>query len=519
MLLLIILLGHRFLISIPELKKLQQQSDANEVERVVKALEYQQTEVSRFTYDYGVWDDTHEYIRSPNNEYIESNFIRDTFESLDINGVFIFDRAGQIVWTKTFHEEKGWIEPAKLFAKRTDLTDLALPDLGDELSEAVFDKGFLAGRHYPMLFARVSVLPSRPEGQPSGTFAMMRVLTPMAVQRVAVATQLDFKLFLIKDVGNNKALAELAPTLDLLKEQQVYRSQGKGYRWLRDLQGRPISLLQVELSPAIYSEQILDSATLLVLLVATLTMMIVRFALGLLVLRPLDRMRAHLKNIRDHANYTLRIGSQRADEIGDLARECDNLVTYVHAQEQYLKEINQDMTKKTLEDGLTEVANRRHFDVKLDLLWRAFAQKKQPVFLILIDVDNFKAFNDNYGHLKGDQALMSIADVLLSNVRVSTDMVARYGGEEFAILLSETDVTGVKVVCDKLLLAIRTLNITHEYSDVAPRITVSMGVSGWIPDSEDSASLVKSAEEALTQAKEAGRDCVQYHIRDDSISR
>ena len=135
---------------------------------------------------------------------------------------------------------------------------------------------------------------------------------------------------------------------------------------------------------------------------------------------------------------------------------------------------------------------------------------------MLVDVDQFKLYNDNYGHLKGDEALKLISSALLSNIRVSTDMVARYGGEEFAVLLADTDVSGVKVVCDKLLAAIRGLSITHEYVK-SGYLSVSMGVAGWVPNGGDREDLIQAAEVALGDAKKAGRDCAQIRIRDDSI--
>lgn len=519
LLLLLVLLGQRFLFVIPELKTLQKQSDANEIERVVKALEYQQIEISRFTYDYGVWDDTYDYIASRDQEYIDSNYLEDTFASLAINGVFIYDSKGSPVWSKTFRKDASWIAFSEIFSSDNDIARLAFTGFESELDSAVTDKGIIAGRNYPVLYSRVTILPSDLKGVPKGTFVVVRELSSQVVAQAIETSQIAFKLYLAKDVGNSPDLAAIAPKLDLQINQSGFRNNGHGYRWLKNKEGQPVALLEVKLTDAVYKDQWLDQSSWWVLAVATFTMLWVRYALGFVVIKPLMKIKRFLIRVRDTSNYSLRIEDSRKDEIGELAHECDRLVDYVHAQEQYLREINQDLTKKTLKDGLTEVANRRHFDVKLDLLWRAFYQKRQPLFLILIDVDNFKAYNDNYGHLKGDEALKLIADVLLRNVRVSTDMVARYGGEEFVILLSETDVVGVKVVCDKLLNAIRTLNIPHEFSDASSRVTVSMGVAGWIPDSEDAKALIKAADDALYQAKNAGRDCVQYHIRDDSIGR
>ena len=521
-LLLTVLTGQRIFFDIPELRALQNQSDFNEVDRVVRALEYQKVEVSRFTYDYGVWDDTYQYVQNRDQEYIESNYIADTFVSLSLNGVLIFDQDGALVWSGGYlGEEEGVVAVpvAELFPEGFELGSLALSDLDKPLAEAVSDRQLIPGETHPLIVSRVSILPSEPEGIPMGTFVMVRAVTDDIIELLAETTQQDFEIYQMEVVGNDPFLAAVAPTLDKLAEDRIYRDNGHGYRWLTDHNGNPVAMLKVNLSEAIYRDNVMDSVTILVLVVATATMLLIRIALQYLVLNPLSVMRSHLKTIRETANYSLRLDNQRGDEIGELARECDSLVDYVKVQEEYLRATNQDLTKKTLEDGLTEVANRRHFDVKIELLCRAYAQKRKPIFVVLVDVDFFKAYNDNYGHLKGDETLKAIAEELLKNVRLNTDMVARYGGEEFAILLTETDVTGVKVVCDKLLEAIRTLNIRHEYSEAAPRVTISMGVAGWIPTDAEAKVLVDAADKALYEAKAAGRDCVQYHIRDDSITR
>lgn len=370
-----------------------------------------------------------------------------------------------------------------------------------------------------LIVSQVSVLPTDAQGLPRGTFVMVRALTDDLIGVLADITQQSFTIHLVDQVGNDPGLAALAPVLDKLAHDAIHRVERKGYLWLKNAAGEPVAMLEVALSEAIYRDNRMNSETVLVLILATLTMLIVRIALQLLVLNPLHVIRTHLKTIRESANYSLRLHNTRRDEVGGLSRECDSLVDYVKAQEEYLLAINQDLTRKSLEDGLTEVANRRHFDVKIELLCRAFAQKRVPIFVVLVDVDCFKAYNDKYGHLKGDETLKAIAETLLKNVRVNTDMVARYGGEEFVVLLTETDIAGVKVVCEKLLQAVRMLNIPHEDSGASARVTVSMGVAGWTPKEDDALALLAAADKALYEAKAAGRDCVQYHIRDDSISR
>ncbi|MCG8313722.1 MAG: diguanylate cyclase [Pseudomonadales bacterium] len=518
LLLLIIFLGQRAFFDIPELKSLQVKSDFNEVERVVRSLDYQQVEVSRMAYDYAVWDDTYQFVNQFSEDYV-GNYIGDTFDSLSINGIYIMNLSGDLIWSGGYLNNRLMENPKAHFADPATLQKLAYQNLDDELQVAMVQRGLITGQNQLMVYARVTILPTNIFGYPRGTFIMVRLLTPELVGQLSKVAQLEFHVYQMRDVGNEKHLASMTPELDLLEDHEVLRRQQFGYRWLKDEKGTPVALLEVELSPAMFDGSLIDTATGLVLLLATITMVFIRMFLEFLVIQPLDHLKAHLQRVRETSNYSLRMDSSRQDEIGLLADECDKLVDYVSAQENYLKTINHDLTKKALEDGLTEVANRRHFDVKYELLWRAYQQSQRPIYVVLLDVDNFKSYNDNYGHLKGDETLKAIADELLSNVRVNTDMVARYGGEEFVVLLTETDIAGVKIVCEKLLAAIRTLNISHEYSDVSSRVTVSIGVAGWTPGSEDPKAMLEAADTALLDAKRAGRDCVQYHIRDDSLSR
>lgn len=105
LLLLTILAGQRIFFDIPELRALQSQSDFNEVDRIVRALQYQRVEVSRISYDYGVWDDTYKYIEIRDPEYIDSNYVPDTFASLSLNGALIFDLQGEEIWSGGYLED------------------------------------------------------------------------------------------------------------------------------------------------------------------------------------------------------------------------------------------------------------------------------------------------------------------------------------------------------------------------------------------------------------------------------
>ncbi|MFB2891497.1 diguanylate cyclase domain-containing protein [Aerosakkonemataceae cyanobacterium BLCC-F50] len=172
-----------------------------------------------------------------------------------------------------------------------------------------------------------------------------------------------------------------------------------------------------------------------------------------------------------------------------------------------LKEANQKLEELVNQDGLTQVANRRCFDARLQEEWKRLTREKQPLTLILLDVDKFKSFNDYYGHLAGDDCLFKIAQTLQKVIRRPADLVARYGGEEFAILLPNTTLEGGVKVAQSIQQVVHDLAIPHAQSNVKEFVTVSLGISSVIPKLEISPDkLVGLADKALYDAKEQGRD-------------
>ncbi len=161
-------------------------------------------------------------------------------------------------------------------------------------------------------------------------------------------------------------------------------------------------------------------------------------------------------------------------------------------------------------DGMTGIPNRRQFDQQLEHHWRHALSNGIPLSLILMDIDLFKSYNDNFGHVAGDDCLKKVATALARATCRDTDMVARYGGEEFVCLLPETDAQGAETVGDRLRNAVLELEIPHQYSDVAQHITLSLGGATCVPDlAESSSALVEHADRNLYVAKEQGRNRLQ----------
>jgi diguanylate cyclase (GGDEF)-like protein len=174
--------------------------------------------------------------------------------------------------------------------------------------------------------------------------------------------------------------------------------------------------------------------------------------------------------------------------------------------------MREELTRLSQEDAVTGLSNRRYFNETIASEWDRAERSSEPLSLLFIDVDHFKAYNDTYGHLQGDDALIQVANILKSHLRRSADMAARYGGEEFVLLLPNTPLDGARVVAEKLLAAVDRLRIEHLGSHTAPHVTISIGVTTWQPDKTRSMSpnrLIDQADSAVYQAKAAGRHCVR----------
>ncbi len=170
---------------------------------------------------------------------------------------------------------------------------------------------------------------------------------------------------------------------------------------------------------------------------------------------------------------------------------------------------NKKLERISTEDALTELANRRHFDVYLANELARARRTNQTLALVLCDVDFFKSFNDHYGHPAGDGCLKRVAGALQSGCRRPADLVARYGGEEFALVLPETELAGAVKVAETCRNAVAQLKIAHEHSSAASHVSISAGVAGQLPGMAITAEqLIMAADEALYQAKHLGRNQV-----------
>lgn len=169
---------------------------------------------------------------------------------------------------------------------------------------------------------------------------------------------------------------------------------------------------------------------------------------------------------------------------------------------------NQELRRLTSLDGLTGIANRRHFDSILIREWRRAMRQGEELSILMCDIDFFKQYNDTYGHLSGDECLRRVATTLTRTMDRGGDLLARYGGEEFIAVLPNTSLSGATFVAEQMRKAVAQLNIAHPETPYL-QITASFGVASGVAMPETNPQdLIGAADQALYQAKHRGRNRV-----------
>ncbi|WP_350648908.1 PleD family two-component system response regulator [Pseudomonas sp. HY13-MNA-CIBAN-0226] len=181
----------------------------------------------------------------------------------------------------------------------------------------------------------------------------------------------------------------------------------------------------------------------------------------------------------------------------------------LRVSQQQLLDTNLVLQRLMNSDGLTGLSNRRHFDEYLELEWRRSVRDQTQLSLLMIDVDYFKSYNDNFGHLEGDEALRKVALAIRDASSRPSDLPARYGGEEFALVLPNTSPGGARLVAEKLRQTVADLKIPHIAPAEGSSLTISIGLSTITPEhGSDCRQLILAADKGLYQAKHNGRNQV-----------
>lgn len=244
------------------------------------------------------------------------------------------------------------------------------------------------------------------------------------------------------------------------------------------------------------------------------------FWLARWITNPIVNLNASAKSLTEgafkHVDH-----ENRQDELGQLTKSFNimgsqltdlvaNLEMQVAERTRELEERNEVLQELSFFDGLTCIPNRRRFDDFFNMAFSLSIRNSQPIAILMLDIDEFKKYNDTYGHLQGDECIKNIAAVLKNTVKSKNDIAARYGGEEFIVVLQDTDKDSVIKVSKEIMRGIKALNMEHIQSTYGV-VTVSIGIVYEVPyENQNPAEFIGKADEALYYSKKNGRNRVEF---------
>ncbi len=218
--------------------------------------------------------------------------------------------------------------------------------------------------------------------------------------------------------------------------------------------------------------------------------------------------------VTGHANTEHEVAALEAGAADFFGKPLAPAVVRARVQTQLsLIEKTKQLTKLAKFDGLTGIYNRRYFDTQLDEELRRHQRLSSFLGVAIVDIDFFKAYNDGYGHIKGDECLREVAQLISSATRRPGEVVARYGGEEFTIILPSIEESSARHYGDWICEHVRNRKLEHAYSSIAKIVTVSVGIACFVPRLEDTAKdIVGLADRALYKAKANGRNRSEFTV-------
>ncbi|MDT8990074.1 diguanylate cyclase [Curvibacter sp. APW13] len=466
--------------------------------RVLKIMDASVSSLRSQTRDWAEWTDMYDYVRAPHarQAWASSNLDAQALDTADLSFVDILDaRAGYVRAVRSAgvgSAEQLPLDQRQALAARLALGDAPLCGLQS-----------FSARFALVCAARVSR--SDRSGGYVGLVVMGRFLDGRRVAQWQ--EQSGFGLWL-------NAAGDIPPAVQWLRGAlpangisgqdyalHVFSELNTMYLPLQSLDGQPLATLEVRIPRELFARtqalqtrlawQFGVSALVIAVLLAT--------AVHWLLVRRLRDLTRQLQELAEAGAWSRKVVVPGRDELRVLATEVNFMLEMIDDQVR-------DLTAQSMTDTLTGLANRRAFDMRLALEFGRARRHTQPLSLLVVDVDYFKCYNDHYGHPAGDAALRTVAEVLATACGRTIDLAARIGGEEFALLLPNTPLEGAVDIAHRLQRLLAQRAIEHEASEVAPHLTVSIGVAaiGMLDDSAH--ALVARADRALYVAKSQGRN-------------
>ncbi|MEZ9785287.1 hypothetical protein BCV08_13405 [Vibrio breoganii] len=486
----------------PVFKQLEREDAITNFERVAARFNEDIVDLDLQNKDWGAWDDTYEFIQGENPDYIDANLGVESFRNGQFDFLFFFDLAKHLHWHGIYDPDTDSLVYDGSFVQRVvdRLEDKLIKTDLDLFSAEAHYTGLVLLENKPVVYSIRPILTSQETGPSKGFVLRGRYIDPSLVSNFIKQTHVRFKITPVAD--RTKTYNDELVVTEIDDETlEVSR-----YVFSYDV---PIMLVE-SFFPRDISAQgkvAVQSALFTSILLGFLLLFALWITLRKVVLEPVTHLTQKATAITNTKDYKKRAQVETSDEIGELSRQLNKMLDVIENREASLEELLARLKELSITDALTQISNRLKFDSVSEMEWRRMQREQLPISIIMCDVDFFKQYNDHYGHVEGDQCLVSIAKTLEGSVARPADLVARYGGEEFVILLPSTGLDGATHLAKTVLDKVAAMQLPHAKSDVAPHVTVSLGIASVVPSEDNSLlQLITDADNALYQAKQNGRN-------------
>lgn len=498
-------------LQLPQLYGLEALSDKKDINNIKTAFNSKSKEYGVINYDNAVWDDTYHFVNNENPSYTESNFVKDTYRSLDINGINIYNKKGQTVWQQAWEHDtwdplvfEPFAQPSAFVKKHILISDELLAKNNNKPLSSV---GFTLIEEKLIIFSATSIFKANLSGSANGTMLFWRFFDDRILKDLQQRAGIEFTIEVINpQIGETPQLSSHG-----IHIKNSYRTvQGEIFDIVPFISGNGAIKFTYQAPPRQFSTSWFNQSTIITSLLFLVTLLLLFIFLHYFIVRPILKADSVVTAIIKDDNHSVRFNSQRKDELGTLFNLIDRLLEGVESTKQQLISHNVRLQTISQTDSLTQIPNRRAFDTYMEKLL-ATSEQGLVVSILICDVDFFKKYNDYYGHAKGDKTLCLIAQALRKNLHEDTDFVARYGGEEFVIVLKNTNKFEGLSVANNLIKTISDLNISHQKSEISKVVTLSIGIHSFtIENQKEYMPFFVVADKALYQAKEQGRNQALY---------
>ncbi|WP_226669094.1 diguanylate cyclase domain-containing protein [Metabacillus litoralis] len=469
----------------------EQEQVTKQINQIRNLIDNELVHLNQVNLDYAAWDDTTNFIKNENSEYIESNFTEETYQQNRLDTVLFLNQSGQFIYGSKLNEN------GKLDENVGEPEWLDIYDLKKPLPPNGKITGIIQTSEGITLLSAHPILNSSYEGPSNGILIFTRKFDQELISEIGDMIGLKLSLFqeIPQDLESLK-LEKLEKNDLFIRE--ISETKIAGYSLLTDLLGHPISYVEVTSERTIYHNgKLLVLLNLLSLLVlVTIICTVIYYTFDKIFASRIIRLKESVVRVRACNNPGNRVGKHGEDEIGDLADQINEMLDS-------LETYNEKWKKRANYDSLTNLPNRGY----LTRLISDAILKKRNFAIFFMDLDGFKAVNDTFGHEMGDTLLQLVAERLKNVVRKG-DTISRLGGDEFILLVDKA--SDQQMLADLAERIIEIINEPYHIETHLIKVSASIGIATYPQHGTDYQSLIKVADEAMYTAKKNGKN--NYYV-------